>query len=192
MAKTEFGQYLDPAKFITSSNIGSSNGVANKHRFAVQIPTLPTGIKFDGNSDLTWNAISASVPGVDMAVSQSSVNQYPRFFGTERGDQDLQITFVEASDMPIRRMFERWIALIWDPYTGLRSYPDTYKVDKVLVWSLTNSGIGVAADQFIDAFPYNIADIDYDAATYDMMTTVVKFKFRVHTLEDTNLKTVKE
>lgn len=190
----DFSKYIDPNELISNNNINDIvNGAALKHNFLVSLDLGGTGdanVKavfnevglLSPNDALAWNAIEVSVPGVDMAVSQSIINQRPRFFGTERGDQDLQITFVESSDMPIRRAFDKWISLMWDPYTGLRKYPDEYTVETLKVWSLSSTGHGTYFDEFQGIFPYNIADIDWNTGAFDLMTTVVKFKFRAHGL----------
>lgn len=175
---------LDPANFLSSSSMLSDNGLANKSRFLVEIPLSGDIEKFFNMDFLRWNVLSASVPGVDMAVSMTSINQRPRYFGTERADQDVQLTFLESADMPIRRGFDKWIGLIWDPFTGIRQYPDDYTVESMKIWSLSAAGQGVYYDEFQGIFPYNIADLDWDTAGYEIVPTVVKFKYRTHVVKE--------
>ena len=184
MAK-EFSQHLDPANFIASSSMKSPEGLSNKSRFLAEM-TLKAPIDgfFEDIDLLRWNVLSASVPGVDIAMSSTIINQRPRYFGTERADQDVQLTFLESSDMPIRRGFDLWIGMIWDSFTGVRLYPDDYSIESLKVWSLSPIGEGVYYDEFQGVFPYNIADLDWDTAAYDTVPTVIKFKYRAHVVRE--------
>jgi len=184
MAADDYKQFLDPSEFIANAAISSRHGLSKKHLFVAEIPDMiPSIMEGMSTFDLTWNALSASVPGVDLGISCTIINQRPRYYGTERADQDLQITYLESSDMPIRRLFDRWIGLIWDPFTGIRNYPDDYTVESLKVSSLNGQGEQAYFDEFTRVFPYNVADLDWETGSHDLVATVVKFKFSVHTIK---------
>ena len=186
MAK-DFSKHLDPSNFISSSSMQSPDGLTNKSRFLAEMSLKdPIDAFFESDELLRWNVLSASVPGVDMAVSSTIINQRPRYFGTERADQDVQLTFLESADMPMRRGFDKWIGMIWDSFTGVRLYPDQYSIESLKVWSLSSFGEGVYYDEFQGVFPYNIADLDWDTAGYETVPTVVKFKYRAHVVREAN------
>lgn len=190
-----YKKFLDIDEFISKSAFNSSKGVARAHRFFIRMNLNGTinslGNDLDNIFDyLQWSIYDVSLPGVNMNVNFTTVAQHPRHYAVDRQDQDLQISFIESSDMVIKRFFERWIKLQWNPITGQRNLPTTYLGEELDVVTLTPLGEVGCVDRFRDFFPFSITDYDLGVDKYDHILTKVNFKFRSHVVGDINEVTI--
>jgi len=172
-------RFLDPANFLAQSNI--KKGLQYKHNFIVSLLSLPSGINSNVSlQDLTWNALDVSVPGISLGFGSNHVAGRPRYYAQERQDQDLSITFLDESSMSIRRLFEEWIKIAFDPYIKTRKYPSQYQASELNVNTMDQFGKIQYMDSFLDIFPYLIDDLDFSRNAYDVIKTKVTFKYRIH------------
>jgi hypothetical protein len=180
----DFKEQLLPGKFQSSGVPNNAFGVAHAYRFIVQMDLkgLTELTNPEKDKEFWVNISEASVPGMNMTVEGSIINQRQRYHATERADQDLQLTFVESSDMPMRKLFCDWMSLIWNPDTLSRAYPSTYSLDEITVWSFDKALQAHTGDVFKKCFPFNINDLDYKVDTYDVVSTQVQFKYSAHTV----------
>jgi len=175
----DFKNYIDPAKFISGSNF--SKGLQYNHNFLVTI--VPGSGKIQqtlSSDDISFNAFRISVPGVKLGFTGSIISGRNRYFAQERGDQDLSILFIDDSSMSIRRYFEKWISIAYDPYTKLRCYPDDYKASAINIFTLSQTGESKYLDQFIMPFPVAINDLNFERSNYEITRTSVTFKYQTH------------
>jgi len=176
-------RFLNPANFLAHSNV--KNGLQYKHNFLVTLSSLPPLLNNENVSteDLSWNAIDVSVPGISLGIGSNQVAGRPRYFTQERQDQDLSITFLDNTNMEIRRFFEEWMALAFNPYIKLRKYPSEYQAPELNVNTMNQFGKLTYMDCFLDVFPYLIDDLDFSRNQYEIIKTKVTFKYRVHVID---------
>ncbi len=172
---------MNPANFIAASKI--SKGLQYQHNYLVYVNLgnkLNISNEVSNSTDLMWNAVEVSVPGVTMGVSGVILGGRTRYAAQERSDQDLRITFLEDSNMSARRFFDKWIALAYDPYTRIRKFPDDMKAIDIIISTFDQSGNVTYFDEFIEPFPFEINDLDYNRSNYDIVKTRVTFKYKQH------------
>jgi hypothetical protein len=178
-------RFLDPAGFLTKSNV--NKGLPYQHNFLVTLSSLPPLLASNVSlEDLSWNALDVSVPGVNLGFTSNSVAGRPRYYAQERQDQDLSIVFLDDASMSIRRLFETWIQLAFDPYAKTRKYPSEYQAPELNINTMDQHGNLTYMDCFLDVFPYLIADLDYSRSSYELIKTRVTFKYRIHVLDNAN------
>jgi len=174
--------FNDPLKFIVNSNV--KKGLQYQQNFIVTVnkPKLDFPSEL-ATIELTWNAMEVSCPGISLGVNGSNINGRLMYVAGERSDQDLSITFLEDASLSCRRFFENWMRLIYDPFNKTRDYPSNYQSDHISVASTNPTGKIEFKDIFVDVFPFQISDINYNKSGNEVTKTAVSFKFRTHVLK---------
>ena len=174
--------FSNPLIFISNSNL--FKGLQYQQNYRVKINKPPADFPSELlTEELTWNAIEVSTPGVTLGVTGANINGRPVYYAQERADQDLQITFLEDASLSCRRFFEGWMQLMFNPFDKLREYPLFFQSDNVTISSTNPSGKIEYEDIFIDVFPFQISDINYNKSGNEITKTAVSFKFRTHILK---------
>ena len=177
----EMGSAFEISNFLASSAI--NKGLHYQHNFIVQVDQ-PLNFKHDVSQvELTWNASEVAVPGIVLGVDTLKINGRPRFFASERAEQDLKITFIEDKNMSCRRFFDEWMSIIFNPFDKGRNYPDDFKAPFIKVHTTDQNGQSSFSDTFMDVFPFDISDMNYSVSAYGISKTSVTFKFKSHILE---------
>lgn len=182
-------KFLDTNEFVANSFIGTKKGLVRANRFYVEI--IPPGNINFGTEGLTsevlaWNASMVNCSSLAMGVETRNINTVTRHYYKSRQDSDLNITFLESPDLPIRRFFSRWIRQGYDINTLRRGFPDELK-GEVRVYPIGQDGQITAGDIFYEVVPTDIAAMDFSSFNDDVLIrTSVTFKFKWHDMGTEN------
>lgn len=181
---------LSPTHFFANSFLSkASYGLLKANRFEVRISGVPVEVQarhmnlmLETDTDvLKWNCLAASCPNIGVELQQTNVNARNRFLYKLRTDADISLQFLETSDLLLRRFFNDWLKLAYDPQTMGRIYPVAVKANRMEIRPLSQDGTSVAFDVFEDVYPYEINNLDYNHGSEDtLLRTEVKFKFVFH------------
>ena len=174
-------KFENPGDFLANSNI--FKGLQYQQNFIVHVQRPSLNFSSEVTlEELTWNAMEVSTPGISLGVTGTSINGRSIYLTQERADQDLKITFLEDASMSCRRFFEAWMQLMYNPFNKTRAYPEDYQSKNITIWSTNPSGKIEYGDVFVDIFPFEIDDINYNKSGNEITKTSVNFKFRTHIL----------
>lgn len=178
----DFKNFLDVNNFVANSFVGTSKGLLKSNKFIVEI-NKPFPIPAEAGmtlNKLMWNAAGATVSNQSMQVYSHNINTTSRHFYKMRADSDLQIVFIEDANLSCRQFFTRWMRQGYDVNTLRRGY-NSEIIGTIYVFPLNAEGQAEAGDAFYEAFPTDIASMDYSFFNEDVMVrTSVTFKFKWH------------
>lgn len=187
--KTPSENILNIESFLNKSFISNSiNGILRSNRFRVEINPPEMLLKQNSSNiveKLTYNVLSISCPQISMDLGNAEINTWFKYYYKGRTDSDLSISFLESSDLEIRRFFESWIRLGFDPITKIRKYiDDISKGTSIILYPLGNNTNPEYAEIFEEIFPYEINNLEFNySEDNSILKTEVKFKFIFHYIE---------
>jgi len=176
-------EFIEIDWFKRTSTLADNLGIPLSNRFAMLL-NAPKSPAFQKNGWLEIQVLSADCPDLSLEMGSQELNGTQRYFAKGRSDGDLQVTFLETPDLSLRRFFFAWMSValkVDKDGSTRRGYLEEYVASELKIAPLDFEGKAHYADRFIDAFPYKIADINYNyGASNEMIKTVVYFKYRVH------------
>jgi hypothetical protein len=150
---------------------------------------IPAKFKGSKTGDwLEWQVLNAYCPDITVETEAIEVNALPFYYLKSRTDQQLEIGFLDSSDLTVRAFFYDWINAGFDLITRKRVYIDDISSEKMKIFPLDYKGRATRADVLYHVFPVAISSIDYDLQSENQFVkTSVKFIFRYHTCESITL-----
>lgn len=181
----DYSNFLDIEKIKLESSISDNLGLPFVNRFACFLNGPARGhFPLSDNGWLEFQVMDVQCSNFTLkSGADYELNGARRYFFQGRDDNDLEITFLETSDMLIRRYFYYWMNLAVNVYYGglTRGYMSEYVSEEFVVVPLDFRGVGYFADKFLNVFPYDISSIPYSySRNGDIIKTTVKFKFMYH------------
>lgn len=168
--------------FYTNSALISKD-ILRQSRFkgilkSPSIPSLPEEF-------LTWNLTKVKCSGFELGTGYKEVDMMPRYYIKNWVLDDLSISYLETSDMQIRKWFYQWMdnCLTTDGYK--RNYYDEVKSDLFTIEPLDGRGNSSTKEVFRDLVPFKIDSLEYDTSSSDdqLVHTTVFFKYLSHSIE---------
>lgn len=208
MAKSEldFLNFMDINRFYQNSALndniknGKSNGILRQSRFVGIIKLPPIRRKFPqlghnneitdetdggwGNEFLAWNITKIKCPAFELGIGSKEVDMMPRHYFKNWTNEDLQISYLETSDLKMRHMFFEWMESCLTVKGYVRQYYDDVKSDWFTIYPLNYQGGVDRYEIFRDLVPYKIDSVEYDISSDDesLVHTTVSFKYLKHEL----------
>ncbi len=183
----DYSNFLDIERIKLESSISDNLGLPFINRFACFLNGPEVSYtEFKSNGWLEFQVMDVTCSNFTLkSGSDYELNGARRYYFQGRDDSDLEITFLDTSDLLIRRFFFWWLNLAADvtEYGVTRRYMSEYVSKEFLVVPLDYRGYGYYADKFTEIFPYDISSITYSyGRNNDILKTTVKFKYMYHYL----------
>lgn len=180
----DLSQFMDVDWVKTQSTLADNLGIPLTNRFACLLNAPAGDATLKKNGWLEIQVIGVDCPNISIDSAELELNGLRRFYFKGRTDGDLTITFLESSDLVLRRFFYEWIKQAVDiDFTGgvKRHYMSEFAASDIIVAPLDFEGKAHYGDRFIKIFPVNIHDITYNYGTNnDIIKTAVTFKYMFH------------
>jgi hypothetical protein len=185
--------FLDLDAYKVNSSVYDNLGIPVTNRFAC----LLNGPKQLGeNGWLEFQVMSVDCPGISIETNTMELNGINRYSFKGRSYDDLQITFLDTSDLALRDYFYKWISLAVniDSIGGVRrSYLSEIQATDFVIAPLDSFGVARRCDRFFNTFPIKIQDQNYNYATAgEIIKTTVTFKYMFHKIDTIHPKTDSE
>lgn len=159
----------------------AQEGVARNNRFNVIIP-IPSSLASPYESySLSLFCNSVSIAGVNIA------SEPVKLFGEnievpyDRNFSGATFTFLVASDLLERKIFDDWFNLIQNPTSRVFSYMDEFKAKEVIVEVLDLDDNPKYQIVLYDAFPKNIGALTLSSENNSVMSFDVTMDYRYYT-----------
>lgn len=183
-------KFLDIETLKNNSTIYDNLGIPLVNRFACLLQG-PKGkiAQLDSKPEwLNFQVLSVDCPGISINTNDSELNGVNRYYFKGRSYDDLQITFLETSELTLRDYFALWMkeAVHIDTVNGgvERRYITDIVAENFFLAPLDYKGIARRGDRFRGVFPIKIQDINYNYATAgEIVKTTVTFKYMFHEVE---------
>lgn len=170
-----------------------TRGLAKNNRYEVQIPfplAVSQGLRRVGEVASLF-CESATLPGITIDT------QPHRFFGEirqmpiEKTFEPVSLSFYVDAEMTIRSAFDRWQALIIDPFTRTIGYYDDYKTD-VVIKIYTINDTNPYTIKLFEAYPKSVSSIQLESESKQLMkmTVLMQYKYWYSTINDIDTSTV--
>ena len=177
-------------EFLSNTLLDSQEGLLRPNRFAVAIE-IPAIVDFldEDLTDLTemgrilsFGVQSVQCPNIGIEMGVINTNNQVLNYMKERSDADLSVTFLEDSNLTVRRFFNGWMRAGYDPATKARRYPKDIWAEHIQVHPVHADGkTSKSGDIFFRCIPYDIIDMNYDMSAENSIQKIeVKFKYSVH------------
>jgi len=145
------------------SSITFGGGLARTNRFLVTLPSLGNGgiIGFLGSRNMNILCRTAQIPGKQVTTHERRVGMKFEKVAYGYAVEDVTLTFMETSTLPIRRYFDDWRDLTLNEEAQTAKYKNEY-AKRVIIHQL-------AMPVPLGAFPItNKLPIDVMASTYSV------------------------
>lgn len=161
------------------------NGMAKSSHFIVQL-TLPE--ELIGTESVNMNKIimfcdQAQLPGISFGTnpvrSYGEVKEVPY----EKLYEPVNLSFYVDSDMIVKRLFDKWMALVQDPQTRDFNYPKRYMTNSIDIIVENTQGENIYKCTLHNCYPKAVAPIQLDYAAKDVMKLSVNLSYQYATMQ---------
>lgn len=176
------------------SSITFGGGLARSNRFLVTLPSLGAGgiIGFLGARNMNILCRNASIPGKQTLTHEKRTGMKLEKVAYGYAVDDVTMTFLETSTLPVRRYFDEWRSLILDEDNQTAAYRSEYQKRVVIhqlampvpiasLPVLNRIPIDVQASTYsvelINAFPTTLTGIDYNNEADGFVETTVQLSY---------------
>jgi hypothetical protein len=176
------------------SSITFGGGLARSNQFLVTLPSLGAGgiIGFLGARNMNILCRSASLPGKQTLTHEKRTGMKLEKVAYGYAVDDVTLTFLETSTLPVRSYFDQWRSLILDEDGQTAAYKSEYQ-KRVVIHQLAmpvpiaalpvfnRLPIDVQASTYsvelINAFPTTMTGIDYNNEADGFVETTVQMSY---------------
>lgn len=174
------------------TSITFGGGLARTNKFLVTLPSLGSGgiIGFLGSRNMNILCRSAQIPGKQITTHEKRTGMKFEKVAYGYAVDDVTLTFMETSTLPVRRYFEEWQELIINEDSQTANYKSEYQKRVVInqlamplpLGAFTGSlPIDVQtvtyAVELINAFPTSITAIEYNNEGDGYVETTVALSY---------------
>lgn len=203
-----FMSFMSIDSFMKNSILNDanySNGIMRLNRFVgvmdvKRVRHLFTGdghnneLEDYGNDFIAWNIFKINCPSFRIGTIDKEIDQIPRHaFKTWQYD-DLEVSYIESSDMKVRHYYYEWMESALSSHTFRRRYYDDIMSKWFIIYPLNFQGQAERYEIFEDLIPVDINSVNYDVsdAGDQVALTTVKFKYISHRLLSLTTKHAQE
>jgi hypothetical protein len=176
------------------SSITFGGGLARSNQFLVTLPSLGAGgiVGFLGARNMNILCRSASLPGKQTLTHEKRTGMKLEKVAYGYAVDDVTLTFLETSTLPVRNYFDQWRSLILDEDGQTAAYKSEYQ-KRVVIHQLAmpvpiaalpvfnRLPIDVQASTYsvelINAFPTTMTGIDYNNEADGFVETTVQMSY---------------
>ena len=176
------------------SSITFGGGLARSNQFLVTLPSLGAGgiVGFLGARNMNILCRSASLPGKQTLTHEKRTGMKLEKVAYGYAVDDVTLTFLETSTLPVRNYFDQWRSLILDEDGQTAAYKSEYQ-KRVVIHQLAmpvpiaalpvfnRLPIDVQASTYsvelINAFPTTMTGIDYNNEADGFVETTVSMSY---------------
>ena len=176
------------------SSITFGGGLARSNQFLVTLPSLGAGgiVGFLGARNMNILCRSASLPGKQTLTHEKRTGMKLEKVAYGYAVDDVTLTFLETSTLPVRNYFDQWRSLILDEDNQTAAYKSEYQ-KRVVIHQLAmpvpiaalpvfnRLPIDVQASTYsvelINAFPTTMTGIDYNNEADGFVETTVQMSY---------------
>ena len=176
------------------SSITFGGGLARSNQFLVTLPSLGPGgiVGFLGARNMNILCRSASLPGKQTLTHEKRTGMKLEKVAYGYAVDDVTLTFLETSTLPVRNYFDQWRSLILDEDGQTAAYKSEYQ-KRVVIHQLAmpvpiaalpvfnRLPIDVQASTYsvelINAFPTTMTGIDYNNEADGFVETTVQMSY---------------
>jgi hypothetical protein len=190
-----FTNFLDINNFISRSILNDtgisagSTGVLRLNRFVgvLNIKKIKSLFKEDGHNNeleewgndfLSWNIFKINCPAFKLDCETKEMDSIPRHYFKTWTYDELEVSFLESSDMKIRHYFYEWMQSALHSHTFVRRYYDEIKADWFIIYPLNAQGVAERYEIFENLVPIEISSMDYDVSDEGTAVVLTKVKFK--------------
>lgn len=132
--------------------------------------------------NLAWNIYKVNCPAITLDIETREVDMVPKIYFKNWAYSDLEISYVESSDLLIRNLFYGWMKKIVSPDHAKRDYYDEVKAEHFKLFPLDNNGNAHIQDVFYEVTPFSIDSVNFDMGDSgeQVALTTIKFKYLRH------------
>ena len=184
------GAFTSIDHFISNSFLKEPEGFLRPSRFKISFTNWLRNdlIPVEFKDIMSNNLVSIAVPGFSVSDDDSTPLRHAI---TSRDVGDITMVFWESSKFDIRRNIWKWIDTIVQHKNDINNQYIAYFDEIVVnlkVYPLTNAGeLGSICDEFLDVFPLNAGDINYDYSDDNQIAqTTVQWRYRYHNIVSNN------
>ena len=168
-------------KFLTQIN---AKGIARTNLFEVKLNPPGQVNNADMGSALILRCESVAMPGLNLSTVED-VNLYGPTRDIVDGvtyADEISMTFLMDKTHEIRKYFQSWMELAYDPNSWNLNYYDDYASGTVDIYQLSDTHQPTYGVKLWGCYPKNFAPIQYsNATTNEMVKLTVNFTFRFWT-----------
>jgi len=139
------------------STIASRNGLARTNQFRVLLPTNIPGITLDMDT-LDTLCENVNLPGKQILTSNRVIGMEFQKVAYGYAVDDVSMTFMETSDMPIKKYFDAWRSTILDEVTQTVAYKVDYQ-RTIKIFKMDNQNRSTYGVELLEAFPTTISSV---------------------------------
>ena len=162
----------------------TKQGLMRTNRYEVVVPFPKGGTGLMKKATLFCDSVT--IPGVNVASTQSRVFGEAREMPYERTFEPVQLSFYCDLELEIKKAFESWINLIINPQTRIISYYASYIKD-VKIYIQTPNDSATQVITLYEAYPKTLQSIQMDAGGKDLMKMNVTLQYKYWTSESTTI-----
>jgi hypothetical protein len=189
----DFTSYLSVNNFVKKSILNDSdsgashNGILRLNRF-VGVLDIKMLKKLDkgsnnnveklGHDFFSWNIFKINCPSLKFKMEDKEMDGIPRHYIQSWVYDDLEISFLESSDMKFRHYFFEWMESALSTATSSRRYYEDVMSRYFIIYPLNAKGVPERYEVFYNLIPTEIGSVDYDVSDEGTAVVLTKVKFR--------------
>ena len=133
---------------------------------------------------LTLRAESVTWPGINLATAQD-VNIYGPVRDVVEGvtyADEIAITFLETENHMVRRFFQKWVEMAYDPVSWNLEYYQDYASGSLEIYQLNSNHVATYGVKLWECYPKNYGPVSYSMESRNEVVKLsVNFNFRFWT-----------
>lgn len=175
--------YASIQEFIDNSALHYASILRNSRFVGIMDMGTKTSIGYD--ESFIWNIMKITCPGFKIGVDSKEVDMIPRYYFKNYEIDDLSISYLETSDLMMRKFFHNWLNKILNMHSYDRKYFNDICANTFKIFPLNEHNLITSCDVFEEVVPYDINYIDFDVSEggENLSLTTVKFKYVRHYME---------
>jgi hypothetical protein len=155
-------------------------GLARTNRYTVHIPFPISGQWAVGRDTAEITNLlcdSVSLPGINIATTPQRFYGEIRELPYEKAFDPVTMTFYVDSQMDVKTAFDKWMALIIDPFNRTIGYYEDYVRDiEIRVENI--DGSQPIMIKLFEAYPKTVGSIQLDSGNKDVMKLSVTWQYK--------------
>lgn len=156
------------------------DGLARQNRFSVLITTPKSLLNQQNNLELVQLFCEQAVlPSITFASQPIKTFGEDREVIYDRNFEDVTLTFLVDRNMYVKKFFDDWTDSIIDPYTRITGFYEQYST-RIIISVQDLNDKDVYTSVIYEAYPKNVAQIQLDNNSKDVMKMTVTFAYKYH------------
>jgi hypothetical protein len=161
------------------------SGMAKSSHFMVEL-TLPESLI--STESVNMNKVimfcdQAQLPGISFGTNPVRSYGETKEVPYEKLYEPVNLSFYVDSDMIVKRLFDKWMALVQDPITRDFNYPQRYTTNTINIIVENTQGEEIYMCTLHNCYPKAVAPIQLDYAAKDVMKLSVNLSYQYATME---------